>query len=148
MFIYPDELQEFFEDIRDHVGEELKKAGIEFEFNELFPKHPRKSGAKVKVVFVSPDLAESVEELGRSPRDQVLMVRVDEQTMAALDAWVATGAVKSRSEAAALFIKEGLGVRADELGELEEALRDVESARERLRRKAREVFGGRGRSED
>ena len=97
--------------------------------------------AKVKIVCVTPDLKESVDEMGKSPRDQDVMVRVDEETTRNLDAWVETGAVKSRSEAAALFIREGLTVRSSELEQLRDALRDVEEAKLRLREKAREVFG-------
>jgi len=96
---------------------------------------------RVKVVCVTPDLKSSVEELGKAQRDQVVMVRVDEETSRSLDAWVESGAVKSRSEAAALFIREGLKVRSSELAQLQDALREVEQARARLRRKAREVFG-------
>ena len=101
---------------------------------------PKKS-KRVKVVCVAPGLKDSVDEMGKSPRDQVVMVRVDTETSEALDAWVETGAVKSRSEAAALFIREGLTVRADELERLKGALDDVEAARERLRQQARHVFG-------
>ena len=54
---------------------------------------------------------------------------------------MATGAVKSRSEAAALFIREGLKVRADELARLKGAIDDLEAARDRLKKQAREVFG-------
>ena len=82
-----------------------------------------------------------MEELGRETRDQVVMVRVDEETSKTLDDWVQTGAVKSRSEAAALFIREGLKVRAAELEKLAEALQGVEKAREKLREEARDVFG-------
>ena len=103
-------------------------------------------GARVKVVCISPDLKDSVTEMGRSPRDQVVMVRVDEETSNNLDAWVEAGAVKSRSEAAALFIREGLKVRSSELESLRDALKEVEQARSRLRRKAREVFGTPGES--
>ena len=67
-----------------------------------------KNSKRVKVVCVTPGLKDSVDEMGKSPRDQVVMVRVDTETSEALDAWVQTGAVKSRSEAAALFIREGL----------------------------------------
>jgi len=95
----------------------------------------------LKVVCVAPDLGESVREMGESPREHTVMVRVDEETLRKLDAWVESGAVKSRSEAAALFIREGLGVREDELGELEEALKKVEEAKRKLREKARTVFG-------
>ena len=95
----------------------------------------------VKVVCVAPDLGESVREMGESPRDHTVMVRVDEDSLRKLDAWVETGAVKSRSEAAALFIREGLQVRGDELAELEDALRRVEEAKTKLREKAQTVFG-------
>ncbi len=94
-----------------------------------------------KVVCVTPDLGERVREMGESPREHTVMVRVDEDTRKKLDAWVETGAVKSRSEAAALFIREGLHVRSDELAELEDALASVEQARRRLREKAKTVFG-------
>jgi len=103
---------------------------------------------KVKVVCVAPDLQESVVELGKSPRDQVVMVRVDEETSAALDAWVESGAVRSRSEAAALFIREGLKVRAGELEKLRDALRRVEQAKQHLHDRAREVLGSGGQASD
>ena len=106
-----------------------------------------KNSKRVKVVCVTPGLKESVDEMGKSPRDQVVMVRVDADTSGALDSWVQTGAVKSRSEAAALFIREGLRVRADELERLKGALGDVEAARERLRQQARQVFGGEAETE-
>lgn len=98
-------------------------------------------GPRVKVVCVAPGVKDSVDEMGATPRDQVVLVRVDEETRKALDEWVETGAVKSRSEAAALFIREGLKVRKAELDQLRDALRGVEEAREHLRTKAREVLG-------
>ncbi len=61
-------------------------------------------------------------------------------TSKTLDDWVEAGAVRSRSEGAALFIREGLKVRAEELGQLRDALADVESARRRLREKAKEIL--------
>jgi Arc/MetJ-type ribon-helix-helix transcriptional regulator len=70
-----------------------------------------------------------------------VMVRVDEETSRALDSWVETGSLKSRSEAAALFIKEGLRMHQREFHQLEDVLRDVNQARERLREKAKEIFG-------
>ena len=94
-----------------------------------------------KVVGIWPKLGESVREMGESPRDHTVMVRVDEDTSNRLDSWVEIGAVKSRSEAAALFIREGLQVRAEELSELEEALQEVEKAKQSLRDKAKTVFG-------
>ena len=128
------------------IQEELEAAGIDVDMGASNCKTwswPKKS-KRVKVVCVTPGLKDSVDEMGKSPRDQVVMVRVDSETSEALDAWVQTGAVKSRSEAAALFIREGLRVRADELERLKGALDDVEAARERLREQARHVFDGEG----
>ena len=124
------------------IQDGLEEAGIDVDLSGDCTtwSWPKKS-KRVKVVCVTPGLKDSVDEMGKSPRDQVVMVRVDTKTSEALDAWVETGAVKSRSEAAALFIREGLSVRADELERLKGALDDVEAARERLREQARHVFG-------
>ena len=129
--------------ILSSIQQGLEEAGIGVDLgtNTTTWTWPRKS-KRVKVVCVTPGLKESVDEMGKSPRDQVVMVRVDSETSEALDAWVETGAVKSRSEAAALFIREGLQVRADELERLKGALDEVEAAKERLRQQARHVFGG------
>ena len=137
------------EDFRLEIGKiwkkvqsELKEHGVDIGFeNGIDVSCTDPSGAGVKVVCVAPDLKQSVAEMGQKPRDQVVMVRIDETTLEDLDAWVATGAVKSRSEAAALFIREGLKVRSDELERLRDALREVQEAQERLRKQAREIFG-------
>lgn len=126
-----------------HITEALRHVGVVADLDDLVEccSEQGRSTRKAKIVCVSPGLRDSLEEMEATTRDQVVMVRVDEKTAKTIDAWVETGAVKSRSEAAALFIREGLKVRADELHELREALRDVEVARERLRKRAREVFG-------
>jgi len=69
------------------------------------------------------------------------MVRIDEETRKTLDAWVETGYFKSRSEAAALFMREGLKIRASELEKLKDALHQVAQAKNVLRDKASEIFG-------
>lgn len=131
-------LREIFEKIRSELGD----SGLTIDFGDGRGCCGEEvEGGRVKFVCVAPGLSDCVEELGRSPRDQVVMVRVDSDTSEALDAWVETGALKSRSEAAALFIREGLNVRADELNRLKGALEEVESARSRLRERAREVLG-------
>ena len=120
------------------VREKLLEQGIDFE--TACETGAASEQPKVKVVCVTPCLQDSVREMGGATRDQVVMVRVDRETAGHLDAWLATGAVKSRSEAAALFIREGLKVHTRELDELEEALQGVEAAKDRLKKKAREVF--------
>lgn len=129
--------------ILDSIREGLEEAGVDVDLGGAWStwSWPKKS-KRVKVVCVTPGLKDSVDEMGKSPRDQVVMVRVDSETSQALDDWVQTGAVKSRSEAAALFIREGLRVRADELERLKDALDEVEAAKQRLRDQARHVFAG------
>ncbi len=130
------------------VQEKLRAKGIDIDMTGNLETSTETDGpTRIKVVCVAPGLRESVREMEKNPRDQVVMVRVDEKTSQALDAWVETGAVKSRSEAAALFIREGLKMRADELERLRDALRDVESAKERLRQKAQELFGDEAKTE-
>lgn len=98
-------------------------------------------GTGLKVVCVGARLGDSLEAMGETARDQVVMVRIDQKTIQTLDAWVETGVVKSRSEAAALFIREGLKVRASELDELRSALSDVQEAKRKLREAAEQVLG-------
>jgi Arc/MetJ-type ribon-helix-helix transcriptional regulator len=124
------------------VQEKLRAKGIHIDVTgDLDTSCETDSTSHIKIVCVAPGLRESVREMEKSPRDQVVMVRVDEKTSQALDAWVETGAVKSRSEAAALFIREGLKMRADELDRLRDALKDVESAKDRLRQRVKDLFG-------
>jgi len=120
-----------------HIRSMLEAQGLDLD--EL--TRSAKSGGGPRVVVVGSDLRQTAEELASTTRDQVVMVRVDEETSRALDDWVETGSVKSRSEAAALFIKEGLRVHDAEFRQLREAIRDVDAAKQRLRDKAREIFG-------
>ena len=128
--------------IWDQVRAKLAEHGIDFDVAACCDAD--EVGARVRFVCVAPDLKNSVEELSRETRDQVVMVRVDTETSKTLDAWVDTGAVKSRSEAAALFISEGIKVRQAELDQLRDALRSVDEAKAKLHAKAREVLGDRG----
>lgn len=127
-----------FNDVLSKLGEQFKKQGIDLKKlseNCL-------SGIPFKVVCVASDLEDSLREMGEGTRDQVVMVRIDDETTENLDDWVETGAVKSRSEGAALFIREGLKVRAEELARLKDALADVKAAKEKLREQAKDVLGG------
>lgn len=121
------------------IQNQLKEQGIDLD--ALASSCGSVTEGPVKVVCIGASLSNSLQELGRAARDQVLMVRVDTETVAALDSWVETGAVRSRSEAAALFIKEGLRIRAEELAELADALEGVDAAKRRLREKASRVLG-------
>ncbi len=126
------------DDILSMIGDQLKKQGIDLK--KL--SEDCLSGIPFKVVCVASDLEDSLREMGEETRDQVVMVRIDDETTENLDDWVETGAVKSRSEGAALFIREGLKVRAEELARLKGALADVKAAKEKLREQAKDVLGG------
>ena len=122
------------------VKRKLKDQGIGFE--NLLDILGNVDDADVKIVCATTDdLGVSIDELTGSNRSQVVMVRVDEETDQKLSMWVETGAVRSKSEAAALFIKEGLKVRSRELDELTDAINEVQQAKERLQSRAKKVFG-------
>ncbi len=125
--------------ILDRIRRELGDMGIDIDTQCC----ETADGSQLKIVCMAGGLSDSLKEMGQTTRDQVLMVRTDEDTSRKLDHWVETRAFKSRSEAAALFIREGLRVHARELDELDEALRGVEKAKDRLRQKARRVFESR-----
>ena len=125
------------------IQETLNDAGLEIELPDLSDLDP----LNCKMVCMPFGLAASLQDLERERRENVVMVRVDNRTQKSLDAWIEAGAVKSRSEAAALFIREGLNVRAQELKELEDALREVEEAKKRLREKAKTVLREDGQGE-
>lgn len=120
----------------DEVAGKLKEAGLDVQL----PDMRTMDTSQLKVICIPVGLGESLRQMGEEDRDQVVMVRVDHKTKDFLDAWVESGAVSSRSEAAALFIREGLALRAQELEKLEHALEDVRQAKERLQAEARKVL--------
>ncbi len=129
--------------IWERIRAELKSKGIDLDTGCC----GEETGSPLRVVCMAGGLSDSLKEMGETTRDQVVMVRVDEETSRKLDHWVETGAFKSRSEAAALFIREGLLVHSRELDELDEALSGVEEAKDRLRQRVRQVFESETESE-
>ncbi len=127
-------------DLWKMVKRKLKDQGIGFE--NLLETLANVDETDIKVICAAEgDLSASIEELTGTNRSEVVMVRVDEETDRKLSMWVETDAVKSKSEAAALFIKEGLKVRSRELDELTDAIDDVKKAKERLQSRAKKIFG-------
>jgi Arc/MetJ-type ribon-helix-helix transcriptional regulator len=128
------------EQLMSFIKRKLGDAGIELE--GLADEICCVGQDDVKVLCAVGGIGGSLVRLGETSRDQVVMVRVDEDTIHKLDAWTETGALKSRSEAAALFIREGLELRSGELEQLEAAIDDVKLAKDRLKEKAKEILGG------
>jgi Arc/MetJ-type ribon-helix-helix transcriptional regulator len=124
-------------DLYTEISAALESHGIEFRVGLADDDDL----ANCTVMCLTGDMKTTVAEMGRAARDQVVMVRIDEETRDKLDLWIETGAVKSRSEAAALFISEGIKVRSGELEQLREAIEDVNDAKQRLEERARQVIG-------
>jgi hypothetical protein len=98
-------------------------------------------GDGTRVVVVQASMEDAVKSLSSGARDQVVMTRINAQTAQALDQWVDAGVAKSRSEAAALFLQEGLKIRQPELDELSGALETLERARKAVKVKAQTLLG-------
>jgi len=130
-------------DVLNLVREKLKEKGLDLE-NLCCDEG---AGSGVKVICVAAGLEESFQEMEKFPRGQTVMIRTDEETSRTLDAWVETGHFKSRSEAASLFLREGLKLRASELEKLTDALEQVKKAKERLHEKAGALFGKKKQTE-
>jgi Arc/MetJ-type ribon-helix-helix transcriptional regulator len=123
-------------DIWVSIEKQLKEKGIDLD--KCFQEGNQD---QVKVVCIAPDLGESYAELSKSVRGETVMIRIDEETNNSLDTWVETGYFKSRSEAAALFLKEGLKIRASELVKLKDSIDQLKKAKEKLRNEAKNIFG-------
>jgi len=66
-------------------------------------------------------------------RDHVVMVRVNDDSLRSLDALVQTGIFKSRSEAAAFLISEGVKAQASLFERISERIKEIERLREELK---------------
>ena len=68
-----------------------------------------------------------------SARDHVVMVRVNDDSLKSLDALVQTGIFKSRSEAAAFLISEGVKAQAPLFERISERIKEIERLRTELK---------------
>ena len=66
-------------------------------------------------------------------RDHVVMVRVNDDSLKSLDALVQTGIFKSRSEAAAFLISEGVKSQAALFERISERIKEIERLRAELK---------------
>lgn len=66
-------------------------------------------------------------------RDHVVMVRVNDDSLKSLDALVETGIFKSRSEAAAFLISEGVKAQAPLFERISERIKEIERLRAELK---------------
>lgn len=66
-------------------------------------------------------------------RGNVVMVRVNDETLRALDSLVDSGMFKARSEAAAYLLHEGIRSKADILEQIQATVSQIEALREKLK---------------
>ena len=86
---------------------------------------------------VASSVGESIRETikaVRTTRDSVVVVRVSKDSLEQLDELVDSGLTKSRSEAAALMIAEGIKARADLFDKIAEQTQVIRAAREQLKK--------------
>lgn len=74
----------------------------------------------------------------RASRDNVVMVRVDNESLERLDELVESGIMGSRSEAAAFLISEGVKARQPLFDRIAEKIREIRQAKDELRRMVEE----------
>lgn len=82
---------------------------------------------------VGGSLRESLNSV-RSARDSVVMVRVSKESLRKMDSLVDCGLTKSRSEAAAFLISEGIKAKADMYDKIAAQSEVIRNAREELSR--------------
>ncbi|HJQ26604.1 MAG TPA: hypothetical protein VKA60_21995 [Blastocatellia bacterium] len=72
-------------------------------------------------------------ESALSARDHVVMVRVNDDSLKRLDALVQSGIFKSRSEAAAFLISEGVKAQEALFSRIDERIKEIERLRSELK---------------
>jgi len=66
-------------------------------------------------------------------RENVLMLRINEESLNKVDELVESGLFKSRSESAAFLLREGIKARSDLYDKLSEKVRKIQSLKEELK---------------
>ena len=79
------------------------------------------------------NVKDAIRAMTGSSRNNVVMVRVNEESLAQLDQLVEAGIVSSRSEAAAFLITSGAHARTDLFDKIAEKVEEIRKTREELR---------------
>ncbi len=82
---------------------------------------------------INENAKDAIRAMTGSSRNNVVMVRVNEESLAQLDQLVEAGIVSSRSEAAAFLISSGAHARKDLFDKIAEKVEEIRKAREELR---------------
>ena len=82
---------------------------------------------------INENVKDAVRAMAGSSRNNVVMVRVNEESLARLHQPVAAGIVNRRSEAAAFLISSGARARKDLFDKIAEKVEEIKKARQELR---------------
>lgn len=96
--------------------------------------------AKSKAESIGETLSETIQTVLTS-RDNVVMVRVNKETLSRLDELVEASLVNSRSEATAFLIAEGIRMRRKLFEQISDKIKDIRKAKEDLKRLLNEEDG-------
>ena len=107
-----------------------EKKPSEFNFASSVKEVAQKTGDVLKEATES--ISKAIES-ALSARDHVVMVRVNDDSLKKLDALVQSGIFKSRSEAAAFLISEGVKAQAPLFSRIEEKISEIERLRTELK---------------
>ena len=124
-----DKGRRLLEDVEDVVGE----------VNKVVRKAVIRGSDAVE--FVGENVRDTLKDTFqgvRSARNSVVMVRVDEESLARLDELVEVGLSSSRSEAAAYLIGEGVKAKRETFDKIEQKVEDIRRAKQELRDLLRE----------
>lgn len=89
--------------------------------------------SKTTAESIGDNIRDSVQGV-RTNRDNVVMVRVDDESLGRVDELVEAGIVNSRSEAAALLITEGIKAKQGLFDRIAAKVEEIRQAKEELRR--------------
>ena len=68
-----------------------------------------------------------------SLRDNVIMVRINKESLAKIDELIDSGLFKTRSECSAFLIREGIKARSDIFGKIEEKINEIQRLKTELK---------------
>ncbi len=110
----------------------------DFDLGSTVKEMAQKTGEVIKGATES--IGKAIES-ALSARDHVVMVRVNDDSLHKLDALVQSGIFKSRSEAAAFLISEGVKAQEPLFDRIEEKIREITRLRSELKDSIKDVKG-------
>lgn len=112
------------------IENEESKRFSDFDFASSVKDVAQKTGDVIKGATES--IGKAIES-ALSARDHVVMVRVNDDSLKKLEELVQSGIFKSRSEAAAFLIIEGVKAQEDLFNRIEDKITEIERLRNELR---------------